>query len=48
MPYIINEDTIKVFYNDFVSVGVIKDVTKDTLKIDWDENGISNYVKWTN
>ncbi len=46
MPYIINEDSLKVYYNDFVSVGIIKKVTKDTLKIDWDENGITNYVKW--
>ncbi|MGH2666462.1 hypothetical protein [Flavobacterium sp.] len=48
MPYIINEDTIKVFYNDFVSVGIIKNVTKDSLKIDWDNNGLSNYVEWKN
>lgn len=46
MPYIINQDTLKVFYKDYVSVGIIKDVTKDTLKIDWDNNGIVNCVKW--
>jgi hypothetical protein len=46
MPYLINQDTIKVYYNDFISVGIIKNATKDTLKIDWDENGIINYVKW--
>ena len=46
MPYIINEDSLKVYYNDFLSVGIIKKVTKDTLQIDWDENGITNYVKW--
>ena len=46
MPYLINKDTIKVYYNDFISVGIIKNATKDTLKIDWDENGITNYVKW--
>jgi hypothetical protein len=46
MPYIINQDTIKVYYKDFISVGIIKNATKDTLKIDWDENGITNYVKW--
>lgn len=48
MPYIINEDTIKVYYNDYTSVGVIKNATKDTLKINWDENGITNYTKWKN
>ncbi|MGL2987181.1 hypothetical protein ACSVH5_06255 [Flavobacterium sp. RSSA_27] len=46
MPYLINKDTIKVYYKDFISVGIIKNATKDTLKIDWDENGITNYVKW--
>ena len=46
MPYIINQDTIKVFYSDYISVGIIKNATKDTLKIDWDENGTTNYVKW--
>ena len=46
MPYIINQDTIKVYYNDYVGVGIIKSVTKDTLKIDWDKNGIVNCVKW--
>ncbi len=24
----------------------ITNKTSDTLKIDWDENGITNYVKW--
>jgi hypothetical protein len=46
MPYIINRDTITVYYPDYVSVGIIKSVTKDTLKIDWDKNGIVNCVKW--
>lgn len=46
MPYIINQDTIKVYYTDFISVGIIKNVTKDTLKIDWDQNGTTNYIKW--
>lgn len=46
MPYIINHDTIRVYYNDYVSIGIIKNATKDTLKIDWDKNGITNYVKW--
>jgi len=46
MPYVINHDTLKVYYNDYVSVGIIKNATNDTLKIDWDENGITNYVKW--
>ncbi len=46
MPYIIDQDTIKVYFNDYCSIGLIKNATKDTLKIDWDENGITNYVKW--
>ncbi len=48
MPYIINQDTIKVYYENYVSVGIVKNVTKDTLKIDWDKNGTTNYVKWKN
>ncbi|RKR08777.1 hypothetical protein C8C83_0365 [Flavobacterium sp. 90] len=48
MPYVINQDTIKVYYNDYTSVGIIKNATKDTLKIDWDENGITNYTRWKN
>lgn len=48
MPYIIKHDSIKVYYNDYVSVGIVKNVTKDTLKIDWDKNGTTNYVKWKN
>lgn len=48
MPYIINQDTIKVFYKDFTSIGIINNVTKDSLLIDWDGNGISKYVKWKN
>ena len=46
MPYILNHDTIKVFYEDYVRVGIIKSVTKDTLKIDWGGNGIVNCIKW--
>jgi hypothetical protein len=46
MPYLINEDSIKVYYNDFISIGIIQNVTKDTLKIDWDKNGITIYSKW--
>ena len=46
MPYILNYDTIKVFYEDYVRVGIIKSVTKDTLKIDWGGNGIVNCIKW--
>lgn len=46
MPYVLNQDTIKVYYNDYVGIGIIKSVTKDTLKIDWDKNGVVNCVKW--
>jgi hypothetical protein len=44
MPYIINQDTITVYYPDYVSVGIIKSVTKDTLRLG--QNGIVNCVKW--
>ena len=46
MPHIMNQDTLKVFYKDYVRIGIIKGVTKDTLKIDWDKNGIVNCFKW--
>ncbi|KIA94696.1 hypothetical protein OA93_19615 [Flavobacterium sp. KMS] len=46
MPYLINEDSIKVYYNNFISIGIIQNVTKDTLKIDWDKNGITVYSRW--
>jgi hypothetical protein len=46
MPYMINHDTIKVYYEDYVSVGIIKSVTKDTLKIDWDNTAVINCVNW--
>jgi len=46
MPYLINRDTIKVFYNDFESKGIISKVTKDTLSINWDESGITTYTRW--
>ena len=46
MPYSINQDTIKVYYPDYISIGIIKSVTKDTLKIEWDKTAVINCVKW--
>jgi hypothetical protein len=46
MPYILNEDTITVYYNDFITRGVIKKVTDESLIISWDNNEETNYVKW--
>lgn len=46
MPYLIHKDSIKVFYNDFTSVGIITYVTNDSLIIDWDNSGNMYYTKW--
>ena len=48
MLYKIHKDTLTVYFKDFTSIGLIKNVTKDSLTINWDENGITNYVKWKN
>ncbi|GJM60752.1 hypothetical protein [Persicobacter diffluens] len=37
MPYILKEDSLTIFYNDFIQKGVILSVSKDTLKIYWDD-----------
>ena len=47
MPYILNKDTLTVFYKDFVTKGLIKKVNKDSLTIAWDDNEDTYYSKWT-
>jgi hypothetical protein len=41
---IYKQDTIRVYYNDYVSVGILK-YPKGTFENYWD-SGITNYVKW--
>ncbi len=49
MPYIINQDSLTIFYNDFVKKGRIIFVNRDTLKIHWNEcEKPTKYVKWEN
>lgn len=47
MPYIIKQDSIIVYYNDFISKGLIKEATGEKLKISWDGQEATEYVKWT-
>lgn len=49
MPYLLNKDSLTIFYNDFIQKGKIVSVTKDTLKIHWDESERpTQYVEWKN
>lgn len=49
MPYILNQDSLTIFYNDFVQKGKIVSVSKDTLKIRWNGTGKqTEYVVWKN
>ncbi|PWJ29134.1 hypothetical protein [Sediminitomix flava] len=49
MPYILNSDSLTVFYNDFVQKGRIISVSKDTLSIHWDDSeNPTEYVEWKN
>ncbi len=47
MPYIIKQDSIIVYYNDFISRGLIKEATGEKLRISWDGQDPTEYVKWT-
>ena len=47
MPYMLNGDSLTIYYNDFVQKGRIIKASNDSLLILWD--GIdeqTNYVKW--
>ncbi|MFZ6665977.1 hypothetical protein [Peijinzhouia sedimentorum] len=49
MPYLLNQDSLTIFYNDFIQKGKIVSVSKDTLKIHWDESERpTQYVEWKN
>jgi hypothetical protein len=48
MPFELTDRKIKIYYNDFIQLGKIISIDKDTLKIIWkDYDFINNYVKWT-
>jgi hypothetical protein len=47
MPYQINDNIIKIYYNDFIQEGNIISVGKDTLKVLWKGSDRSNdFVRW--
>lgn len=46
MPYIIKRDSIIVYYNDFISRGLIKEATGEILMIAWDGQEATRYVRW--
>lgn len=47
MPYLIQQDSIIVYYNDFIARGHIKEATGESLKISWDGQEATGYVRWT-
>jgi hypothetical protein len=49
MPYRLDKDRLTIYYNDFVQKGRIVSVSKDSLKIYWDETeSLTKYVEWKN
>lgn len=49
MPYILDRDSLTIFYNDFVQKGRIISVGRDTLKILWNESEKpTEYTEWKN
>jgi hypothetical protein len=49
MPYLLNQDSLTIFYNDFIKKGKIVSVSKDNLKIHWDQaERPTEYVEWKN
>ena len=49
MPGVLNKDNFTIFYNNFTKKGEIVSVSKDTLKIHWNETETRiEYVEWKN
>ncbi len=49
MHYLLNRDSLTLFYNDFIQKGKIVSVSKDTLKIHWnDTERPTQYLEWKN
>ena len=49
MPYLLNRDSLIIFYNDFIQKGKIVSVSKDTLKIQWNNTeSPTQYLEWKN
>lgn len=48
MPYLLKQDSLTVYYNDFIKKGIVKKVSQDSLQIQWHgQERPTNYVKWT-
>ncbi|MBZ9731643.1 hypothetical protein LB467_18305 [Salegentibacter sp. JZCK2] len=49
MPYILEENKITIFYNDFIQKGTITSTSQDILKIKWsDMDRETEYVRFEN
>ncbi len=49
MPYILDRDSLTIFYNDFIQKGRILKVTSENLTIKWnDADGSTDYLRWKN
>jgi hypothetical protein len=49
MPYILNGDSLTIYYNDFIQKGRILRVTKDSLIVNWnDVDGPTGFIEWRN
>lgn len=49
LPYLLNGNTIEIFYKDFSRKGLIYSVSKDTLIIKWnDDEQVSKYARYKN
>jgi len=49
MPYLLNKDSLTIYYNDFVQKGRVLKVTKDSLTIKWDDaDEPTGYIEWRN
>ena len=47
MPYILQDNSLKIYYNDFIQEGEIISLCKDTLTIKWNDfNKATYYVRW--
>ena len=49
MPFVLKQDTLAVFYNDFVRTGIITAVSKDSLQLRWidPERDLAwSYLRW--
>lgn len=49
MPFILQDNSLKIYYNDFMQEGEIIELKVDTLKIKWKGFSKANrYIKWKN